>query len=198
VTGFGGDGDQSGTETLHGGRCVIDGPFANTTRAWRALSEGHSHDVEYGPHCLSRGFIINNEDRTTLDMLHGLVSPARVAQTLEQPDYAAFFEDFESGSHNAIPQFIRGDFLTFTAPNDPVFYLHHANVDRLWWIWQQRDLEERLYQVRGPTTDFRYHEGHEDSEVSLDNLMPMGGLAEDTQMNLVMDTRAGFLCYEYE
>lgn len=131
-------------------------------------------------------------------MLHGLVSPARVAQTLDQPDYVAFFKDFESGSHNAIPQFIRGDFLTFTAPNDPVFYLHHTNVDRLWWVWQQRDPAERLYQAHGPTTDFRYHDGHEESEVSLEDVMPMGGLAEDTKMKLVMDTRAGFLCYEYE
>nr|A0A142I737.1 RecName: Full=Tyrosinase-like protein phomQ1'; AltName: Full=Phomopsin biosynthesis cluster protein Q1' [Diaporthe leptostromiformis]AMR44289.1 tyrosinase [Diaporthe leptostromiformis] len=198
VTGFGGDGNPGGAETLHGGRCVVDGPFANSTRAWRALSEGHNHDVEYGPHCLSRGFIINNDDRTTLDMLHGLVSPSRVAQTLDKPDYIAFFEDFESGPHNAIPQFIRGDFLTFSAPNDPVFYLHHANVDRLWWLWQQRDPVGRLYQVRGPAKDFRYHEGHEVSEGSIEDVMPMGGLAEDIKMKSVMDTRAGFLCYEYE
>jgi hypothetical protein len=25
-----------------------------------------------------------------------------------------------------------GDF----SPNDPLFWLHHANVDRLWAIWQ--------------------------------------------------------------
>lgn len=23
-----------------------------------------------------------------------------------------------------------------TSPNDPVFFLHHANVDRLWATWQ--------------------------------------------------------------
>ena len=25
-----------------------------------------------------------------------------------------------------------------TSPNDPVFYLHHANVDRIWSAWRQR------------------------------------------------------------
>jgi tyrosinase len=24
-----------------------------------------------------------------------------------------------------------------TAPADPVFWMHHANIDRLWWEWQQ-------------------------------------------------------------
>ena len=31
------------------------------------------------------------------------------------------------GGHMAIPEI---------SPNDPVFYLHHANVDRLWYRWQ--------------------------------------------------------------
>ena len=25
-----------------------------------------------------------------------------------------------------------------TSPNDPVFWLHHANIDRLWSIWGAR------------------------------------------------------------
>lgn len=202
LTGFGGDGDSSGQETEHDGRCVADGPFANTTRAWRALSVGHSHDVEYGPHCLSRGFRRHDDDvgAPTWDKLHALISPARVAQTLDQSDYAAFYQDFETGPHNVIPQFIRGDFFTFMAPNDPIFYLHHANVDRLWWVWQQRDPAERLYQIRGPAEDFRFEheEGHGHSKASVEDIMPMGGLADDTKMKSVMDTRAGFLCYEYE
>jgi len=27
----------------------------------------------------------------------------------------------------------------YMSPVDPVFWLHHANVDRLWWLWQQRN-----------------------------------------------------------
>lgn len=25
----------------------------------------------------------------------------------------------------------------FTSPNDPVFFLHHANIDRIWCKWQE-------------------------------------------------------------
>lgn len=31
-----------------------------------------------------------------------------------------------------------GTMLYNTSPNDPVFFLHHANVDRLWAEWQER------------------------------------------------------------
>jgi tyrosinase len=24
-----------------------------------------------------------------------------------------------------------------TAPADPLFWMHHANIDRLWWKWQK-------------------------------------------------------------
>ncbi len=28
---------------------------------------------------------------------------------------------------------------TSTSPTDPIFWLHHAQVDRLWHIWQQNN-----------------------------------------------------------
>lgn len=28
----------------------------------------------------------------------------------------------------------------FTAPHDPIFFAHHANVDRIWAIWQVNDM----------------------------------------------------------
>ena len=31
---------------------------------------------------------------------------------------------------------VRGTMLLPTSPNDPVFFLHHANIDRLWAEWQ--------------------------------------------------------------
>jgi tyrosinase len=32
-----------------------------------------------------------------------------------------------------------------TSPGDPLFYFHHTSLDRLWWIWQMQDVDERLY-----------------------------------------------------
>jgi tyrosinase len=40
--------------------------------------------------------------------------------------------------HNLVHRWVGGDMLAGTSPNDPVFWLNHANVDRLWWRWQQQ------------------------------------------------------------
>jgi hypothetical protein len=38
--------------------------------------------------------------------------------------------------HNRVHVWVGGDMQFGTSPNDPVFFLHHANVDRLWAQWQ--------------------------------------------------------------
>jgi tyrosinase len=30
----------------------------------------------------------------------------------------------------------------FSSPNDPVFFLHHAMLDRVWWLWQALHLDQ--------------------------------------------------------
>ncbi len=44
----------------------------------------------------------------------------------------------EQGSqlHNRVHLWVGGDMGPGTSPNDPVFFLHHCNVDRLWARWQ--------------------------------------------------------------
>lgn len=37
----------------------------------------------------------------------------------------------------------------FASPGDPAFYLIHAQIDRLWSIWQAQDPANRLNQVGG-------------------------------------------------
>jgi tyrosinase len=42
------------------------------------------------------------------------------------------------GLHNFVHIWVGGDMTAATSPNDPIFFLHHANIDRIWWTWQQR------------------------------------------------------------
>lgn len=81
------------------------------------------YGTDANPHCLSRGFI----DGETEGRLSGTkVSPAAVEEILNAPDYESFVIGLEKGPHNQIPNTIRGDFLLFSAPNDPIFFLHHG------------------------------------------------------------------------
>ncbi|MGH4034072.1 tyrosinase MelC2 [Actinomycetota bacterium Odt1-20B] len=40
--------------------------------------------------------------------------------------------------HNRVHVWVGGQMATGVSPNDPVFWLHHAFVDKLWAQWQQR------------------------------------------------------------
>jgi tyrosinase len=40
--------------------------------------------------------------------------------------------------HNRVHEWVGGDLRVGTSPNDPVFWFHHANVDRIWAGWQTR------------------------------------------------------------
>ena len=36
-----------------------------------------------------------------------------------------------------------------SSPGDPIFYLHHTYLDKLWWTWQSRNLSARLTDISG-------------------------------------------------
>jgi tyrosinase len=79
-----------------------------------------------------------------------LPTPAMVTDTMNQTKYdvspwdasvTSFRNRLEGWSagprmHNLVHRWVGGDMLAGTSPNDPVFWLNHANVDRLWWQWQ--------------------------------------------------------------
>lgn len=213
IHGFGGNGNKSSPEVVVGGLCVTEGPFADTTRAWMGQKERHDHKVTLQPHCMSRDFATRTRSAGDVEWLHTLIQPEYVNETLKRPNYELFFESFENGAHNSIPQLLQGDWLTFTAPNgglsqqswprniidkpvDPVFFLHHAQVDRLWWIWQMKDPKTRLKQFHGPAEDFRNITITHSTASKTDALL-MGGIADDIKVEDVMDTKGEYLCYEY-
>jgi len=82
-----------------------------------------------------------------------LPSKTWVEQTLRRFTYdsspwsrgssASFRNDLEGGSgtgmHNRVHGWIGGDMGFGHSPNDPVFFLHHCNVDRVWAFWQSRE-----------------------------------------------------------
>jgi tyrosinase len=41
------------------------------------------------------------------------------------------------GLHNQIHVWVLGHMSLNTSPNDPIFFLHHCNVDRIWAEWQR-------------------------------------------------------------
>ena len=75
---------------------------------------------------------------------------------------------------------------------DPLFYLHHANLDRVWWGWQQM-LPSRLYEISGRSTTTPPYEN-----VTLDSKLELGNFYAWPTIREVMDIhREPSLCYTY-
>jgi tyrosinase len=62
-------------------------------------------------------------------------------------------------------------------------------VDKIWWQWQQQDPQTRTLAYEGTRND--------GLNASLDDIMPMLGLAADRVVRDYMDTQGGPLCYTY-
>jgi len=69
-----------------------------------------------------------------------------------------------------------------------VFFLHHTQLDRLWWLWQQK---HGVDEYNGPK------EQHSKIEASLIDEIPMEILGRPVLVEKVMTTESDILCYKY-
>ena len=62
----------------------------------------------------------------------------RLDEILLLTDWSSFVRQLEDGPHNRVHGWVGGRMNDIRySPADPVFWLHHAEVDRIWHIWQQ-------------------------------------------------------------
>ena len=71
---------------------------------------------------------------------------------------------------------------------DPVFFLHHTNLDRLWSKWQQK----HSVNAYGGKASMLSTEA-----ASLDDMIDIGGLLDGIPVSEVMETTSGLFCYQY-
>ena len=163
------------------GYCVDNGPLPNyNVPFFETLSK---------PHCLSREFL---KDTKNITQWAAEWNPAHIETLLSENDLATFTNRVEEGPHIALPKMLHGDFSTRGAPIDPLFMLHHTNLDRLYWEWQQRDPEHRLTAYGGKKT------AHDPfSSASLEDSLVFGDLGPSVSVGEMLHTEGGKLCYSY-
>ncbi|KAF2127046.1 Di-copper centre-containing protein [Dothidotthia symphoricarpi CBS 119687] len=169
-----------------GGGCVKNGPFAPPA----FMLNFPTLD------CLRRDFIPA--------IMNTFADPALVQNVLAQPDYTSFARavenvpSFEQPNIHGSGHFGVGGVLgtignAANSPGDPLFFLHHGNLDRIFWTWQQEDLKIRLKQVGGPIFPFDYS----GKNVTLDFTVNMGKLAGNVTLEDLLNTQGKTLCYMY-
>lgn len=78
--------------------------------------------------------------QTVIDNILGITdfetfaSSKALTQRPNDPPFG-FQGQLESVPHNNVHGFISGNMGSYMSPLDPIFWLHHANIDRLWTEW---------------------------------------------------------------
>ena len=69
-----------------------------------------------------------------------------------QDSFRNILEGFQGpGLHNIVHRWVGGSMLPGTSPNDPIFFLHHCNIDRIWAAWQVgKSTDDYQPQTGGP------------------------------------------------
>ncbi|KAI8871165.1 Di-copper centre-containing protein, partial [Ramicandelaber brevisporus] len=113
--------------------CISTGPFAGVRRAVSADGD---------PGCLSRAFNSGNTIRGIYDRtyMNNLIRYSR--------NFGQIWGGMENGPHSAVHYGIGGDMGTMQSSNDPIFFMHHGFVDKVWDDWQ-RTSPNRMYDFGG-------------------------------------------------
>ncbi|KAL2108613.1 hypothetical protein VUR80DRAFT_3574 [Thermomyces stellatus] len=115
--------------------CVTDGPFANTTCP---IGPG----FRLKERCMAR----NVSDARSLWSTQERVDSCMVHDKFEDLDPCLYMVPHRGG-HGGVGGTMRDP---LASPGDPIFYLHHAWVDKLWSDWQEADPKKRTYDIGGP------------------------------------------------
>ncbi|KAG8961496.1 hypothetical protein FRC03_005338 [Tulasnella sp. 419] len=131
------------------------------------------------PHRLKRQLTIKSEDGAVFNTSF-TKNKVEEALACGDGDLECFQSKIEEVD-GAVESIIGGDLASYFSPNDPLFYLHHASIDRIWWLWQNKS----------PKNANALDGGLEATKI------PSDGLYEEWQIGDVLDTQNGKLCYIY-
>ncbi|KAK8041737.1 Tyrosinase-like protein orsC [Apiospora rasikravindrae] len=135
--------------------------------------------------------------------LRNMSGPARVAEAMDLPDYGQWERvtdgmSLHPGGHWG-PGGLYGTMTDlYASPGDPVFWLHHSNLDRAWWSWQTRDTAH-IYDISGPLVFFDYS-NKAAGNLTLDGTVwnGLGDYRKETTVERLMHIQRGELCYTYD
>lgn len=83
---------------------------------------------------------------------------------------------------------------------DPLFWLLHTQLDRIWAAWQAHDPRNRDAIAGGVDQDLNHFDAHPlgtGTPVTADTIIYMAGIGPDAKIKDVFSTTGGYLCYDY-
>ncbi|KAK0647982.1 hypothetical protein B0T16DRAFT_444199 [Cercophora newfieldiana] len=191
-----------------GGGCVTTGPFANmvVNIGAVALAQYGTSEVYASPdpladgnqRCLKRDLNAGIAKRytsfyntTSLILSYNNIEKFQ-AHMQADPRYVHGELGVHGGGHFTIGGDPGGD--PFISPGDPAFYLHHGQIDRVYWIWQALDFNNRK-NVHGSNV---FMDIFPSANTTVEDIIDISPLAPPVKIKDLMNTLGGTpLCYVY-
>ncbi|KAK0204051.1 Di-copper centre-containing protein [Desarmillaria ectypa] len=173
--------DFGGEGAAQSGYAVLGGPFTNLT----------SH---LGPGAKNTNHVLTRR----LDPASSKYAGQSYVNAVNgETAFAHFQKNLFNTLHDAGHAGVGGDMLNImTSPNDPIFWLHHAYLDYVWWKWQGDD-QSRIHDL----TDAGYETQGEPSSgyvaTNEGTVLSVYGILPSITVGDVLYTKGGYLCYIY-
>ncbi|KAH6620408.1 hypothetical protein C7974DRAFT_415613 [Boeremia exigua] len=190
-----------------GGGCVTSGPFQNMSVNLgpvllppvdgSIISNGDGY--AYNPCCRKRDLTeaINQQYSNVSAIASNILAHDNIGgfQLTMQGVPGTGSVGIHGGGHYSLCGDPGSDF--YISPGDPVFYLHHAQVDRVWWIWQNLNAETAIGE-QGISGTGTFLNEPPSANTTLDTPLDIG-YARDGVLSMkdIMSTAAGPFCYIY-
>jgi tyrosinase len=185
-----------------GGGCITSGPFQNMVANLGPVSPAMDGQqpvsglFEYNPRCLKRDLSAYTASSwLTVDNLLNLTQgeASKNIKTFQDELQGRFTQGFlglHAGGH-----FVMGGDAgdLFSAPVDPVFWLHHAQLDKVWFTWQMLH-KDQAKTVAGTITIF---DTPPSRNTTLDDEIDMSVNGETRTIRELLSTIEHGLCYVY-
>ncbi|EME82556.1 uncharacterized protein MYCFIDRAFT_57308 [Pseudocercospora fijiensis CIRAD86] len=188
-----------------GGGCVTTGPFANITVRLGPVSPSLSYatpnpqkdGLGYNPRCLRRDMSAYAVEKWANDaQISALITNCTSLLTFQNTLQGNFPSGF-LGAHTAGHFLVGGDpgGDLFASAGDPYFWLQHAQIDRVWWIWQNQKADRERMEIIAGQTVFGVANS---SLTTLDDVIDLGVNGKGIKIREAVDTLKGPFCYVYE
>ncbi|GKY93556.1 hypothetical protein MPSEU_000323000 [Mayamaea pseudoterrestris] len=123
--------------------CVIEG-IASKNGFWTSTVKGG---------CLKRTFTAKYANFSTeTDIARLIMNFPSFGRGL-----SGFSNNLQGAIHGVVHNWVGGHMMSMTSPDDPLFMLHHANVDRIWAIYQDYHNQDLI--DKAALTDEEYSAG---------------------------------------
>jgi tyrosinase len=191
-----------------GGGCVTSGPFQDMSvdlgpvgleLPGGGVAANPAGPFAYNPRCLKRSLTdyINRRYANASSILSNILLPQDIQAFQTRMQGLGGVEiGIHGGGHFAMGGDPGRDF--FVSPGDPAFYLHHAMVDRVWWIWQLLDSSERAGGSTAIAGTRTFLNNPPSPDATIEDYIDAGYAAgAPIKIKDALDTTKGPFCYVY-